>query len=83
MSKNNPVFASAASAVRRQRFQSELIKINRQFKSWLKDKGVQFADLETPPACTPGWSGGGIWWRWRRSSFADLTEQRTQLRCLS
>jgi enterochelin esterase-like enzyme len=62
MSKNNPVFASAAFAARRQRLQSELIKINRQFKSLLKDKGVQFADLETP--------GMHTWMVWRRNLVA-------------
>jgi enterochelin esterase-like enzyme len=37
----------------------DLIKINRQFKSWLKDKGVQFTDIETP--------GMHTWMVWRRN----------------
>ncbi len=36
-----------------------LIKPNRQLKSWLKDKGVQFTDIETPGAHT--------WMVWRRN----------------
>lgn len=36
-----------------------LIKLNRQFKSWLKDKGVQFTDVETP--------GMHTWMVWRRN----------------
>jgi enterochelin esterase-like enzyme len=36
-----------------------LIKVNRQFKSWLKDKGVQFTDVETP--------GMHTWMVWRRN----------------
>ena len=39
-----------------------LIKINRQFKSWLKDKGVQFTDIETP--------GMHTWMVWRRNLSA-------------
>ena len=44
----------------------ELIKINRNFKSWLKNKGVQFTDVETPGAHT--------WMVWRRNltAFAPL-----------
>lgn len=44
----------------------ELIKVNRQFKSWLKDKGVQFTDIETP--------GMHTWMVWRRNlaAFAPL-----------
>ena len=44
----------------------ELIKINRDFKSWLKGKGVQFTDVETPGAHT--------WMVWRRNltAFAQL-----------
>jgi enterochelin esterase-like enzyme len=41
-----------------------LIKINRQFKSWLKGKGVQFTDIETP--------GMHTWMVWRRN-LAALT----------
>ncbi|HZQ20368.1 MAG TPA: alpha/beta hydrolase-fold protein [Terriglobales bacterium] len=43
-----------------------LLKVNRQFKSWLKDKGVQFTDIETP--------GMHTWMVWRRnlSAFAPL-----------
>jgi enterochelin esterase family protein len=40
----------------------DLIKINRQFKSWLKDKGVQFTDIETP--------GMHTWMVWRRNLSA-------------
>ena len=39
-----------------------LIKINRDFKGWLKDKGVQFTDIETPGAHT--------WMVWRRNLTA-------------
>ena len=44
----------------------ELIKINRDFKTWLKGKGVQFTDIETP--------GGHTWMVWRRNltEFASL-----------
>ena len=43
-----------------------LIKVNRAFKSWLKDKGVQFTDVETP--------GVHDWMVWRRNlaAFAPL-----------
>jgi enterochelin esterase-like enzyme len=43
-----------------------LIKTNREFKSWLKDKGVQFTDIETP--------GMHTWMVWRRNlaEFAPL-----------
>lgn len=43
-----------------------LLKINRQFKSWLKDRGVQFTDIETP--------GMHTWLVWRRNlaAFAPL-----------
>jgi enterochelin esterase family protein len=46
-----------------------LIKINRQFKSWLKDKGVQFTNIETP--------GMHTWMVWRRnlSTLAPLLFQ--------
>lgn len=46
-----------------------LIKVNRQFKSWLKDKGVQFTDIETP--------GMHTWMVWRRnlSALAPLLFQ--------
>lgn len=40
----------------------ELININREFKSWLKDKGVQFTDIETP--------GMHTWMVWRRNLAA-------------
>jgi enterochelin esterase-like enzyme len=39
--------------------EDSLIKINRQFKSWLKDKGVQYTDIETP--------GMHTWMVWRRN----------------
>jgi enterochelin esterase-like enzyme len=39
-----------------------LIKVNREFKSWLKDKGVQFTDIETP--------GVHDWMVWRRNLSA-------------
>jgi enterochelin esterase-like enzyme len=44
----------------------DLIRINREFKAWLKDKGVQFTDIETP--------GMHDWMVWRRnlSAFAPL-----------
>ena len=44
----------------------ELIKINRKFKGWLKDKNIQFTDVETPGAHT--------WMVWRRNltAFAPL-----------
>lgn len=44
----------------------QLIKINRDFKRWLKGKGVQFTDVETPGAHT--------WMVWRRNltAFAPL-----------
>jgi enterochelin esterase-like enzyme len=43
-----------------------LIKVNRQFKSWLKDRNVQFTDIETP--------GMHTWMVWRRNlaQFAPL-----------
>jgi enterochelin esterase-like enzyme len=43
-----------------------LIKVNREFKSWLKDKGVDFTDVETP--------GMHTWMVWRRNlaAFAPL-----------
>jgi enterochelin esterase-like enzyme len=44
----------------------DLIKINRAFRSWLKDKDVQFTDIETP--------GMHTWMVWRRNlaAFAPL-----------
>ncbi|MBV9343263.1 MAG: esterase [Acidobacteria bacterium] len=39
-----------------------LIRLNRQFKSWLKDKGVAYTDIETPGAHT--------WMVWRRNLAA-------------
>jgi enterochelin esterase family protein len=49
--------------------EDSLIKINRQFKTWLKDKGVQFTDIETP--------GMHTWMVWRRnlSTLAPLLFQ--------
>ena len=46
-----------------------LITVNRQFKTWLKDKGVQFTDIETP--------GMHTWLVWRRNlaAFAPLLFQ--------
>jgi enterochelin esterase-like enzyme len=46
-----------------------LIKLNRQFKSWLKDKGVEFTSIETP--------GMHTWMVWRRNlaAFAPLLFQ--------
>ena len=43
-----------------------LIKVNRDFKAWLKEKGVHFTDIETP--------GMHDWMVWRRnlSAFAPL-----------
>jgi len=37
----------------------QLIKVNREFKAWLKQKGVQFTDIETP--------GMHTWMVWRRN----------------
>ena len=47
----------------------DLIQLNRRFKSWLKDKGVQFTDVETP--------GMHTWMVWRRNlaAFAPLLFQ--------
>jgi enterochelin esterase-like enzyme len=44
----------------------DLIKLNRDFKSWLKDKSAQFTDVETP--------GMHTWLVWRRNLtiFASL-----------
>lgn len=39
--------------------EDSLIKLNRQFKSWLKDKGVAYTDIETP--------GKHTWMVWRRN----------------
>jgi enterochelin esterase family protein len=36
-----------------------LIKVNRQFKSWLKEKGVRYNDIET--------QGMHTWMVWRRN----------------
>lgn len=46
--------------------EDHLIKINRDFKNWLKSKDVQFTDIETPGAHT--------WMVWRRNlaTFAPL-----------
>ena len=40
-----------------------LIKLNRQFRAWLKTKGVSHSDVETP--------GGHTWMVWRRN-LTDL-----------
>jgi enterochelin esterase-like enzyme len=40
-----------------------LIKTNRQFKSWMKDKGIQYTDIET--------TGMHTWMVWRRN-LAEL-----------
>ena len=42
--------------------EDHLITLNRQFKSWLKDKGVRFTDIETP--------GMHTWMVWRRNLAA-------------
>jgi enterochelin esterase family protein len=39
-----------------------LIKVNREFKAWLKERGVQFTDIETP--------GVHDWMVWRRNLAA-------------
>jgi enterochelin esterase family protein len=46
--------------------EDELIGINRRFRDWLKSKGIEHADIETP--------GGHTWMVWRRnlSNFAPL-----------
>jgi enterochelin esterase-like enzyme len=44
--------------------EDHLINVNRKFKSWLKDKGVPFTDVETP--------GMHTWMVWRRN-LAALT----------
>jgi enterochelin esterase family protein len=43
-----------------------LIDINRKFRDWLKSKGIQHTDIETP--------GAHVWMVWRRNlaSFASL-----------
>ena len=47
-----------------------LIAVNRKFRDWLKSKGIQHTDIETPGAHT--------WMVWRRNlaSFASLLFQR-------
>ena len=49
--------------------EDSLIKVNREFKVWLKGKGVQFTDIETP--------GMHSWMVWRRNlaSLAQLLFQ--------
>ncbi|HEX6805450.1 MAG TPA: alpha/beta hydrolase-fold protein [Terriglobales bacterium] len=42
--------------------EDDLIKVNRQFKSWLKGKGVNYTDIETP--------GMHTWMVWRRNLAA-------------
>jgi enterochelin esterase-like enzyme len=42
--------------------EDSLINLNRQFKSWLKQKGVAYTDIETPGAHT--------WMVWRRNLAA-------------
>ena len=46
--------------------EDDLIKVNRELKSWLKDKGVNYTDIETP--------GMHTWMVWRRNlgAFAPL-----------
>jgi enterochelin esterase family protein len=46
--------------------EDRLIDINRKFRNWLKSKGVQHVDIETPGAHT--------WMVWRRNltTFASL-----------
>ena len=43
-----------------------LVKVNRDFKGWLKGKGVEYTDIETPGAHT--------WMVWRRNvaNFAPI-----------
>ena len=41
-----------------------LIGVNRQFKSWLKSKGVQFTEQEVPDM-------GHVWPLWRQN-LADM-----------
>ncbi len=47
-----------------------LIDINRKFRDWLKSKGIQHTDIETP--------GAHVWMVWRRNlaSFAPLLFQK-------
>ena len=49
--------------------EDELIKVNRNFKTWLKSKDVQFTDIETP--------GMHTWMVWRRNlaNFVPLLFQ--------
>ena len=44
----------------------DLITLNRQFKTWLKEKGIRYTDVETP--------GAHSWLVWRRNlvAFAPL-----------
>jgi enterochelin esterase family protein len=50
--------------------EDHLIDVNRKFRDWLKSKGIQHTDIETPGAHT--------WMVWRRNlaSFASLLFQK-------
>jgi enterochelin esterase family protein len=47
-----------------------LIGVNRQFKDWLRSKGVQFTELETPEV-------GHVWPYWRQN-FTEFASQAFQ-----
>jgi enterochelin esterase family protein len=51
--------------------EDHLIDLNRKFRDWLKSKGIQHTDIETPGAHT--------WMVWRRNlaSFASLLFQKS------
>jgi enterochelin esterase family protein len=51
--------------------EDHLIDVNRKFRDWLKSKGIQHTDIETPGAHT--------WMVWRRNlaSFASLLFQKS------
>jgi len=51
--------------------EDHLIDVNRRFRDWLKSKGIQHTDIETPGAHT--------WMVWRRNlaSFAPLLFQKS------
>ena len=44
-----------------------LVGVNRQFKTWLKAKGVQFTEEEAPEM-------GHVWPLWRKN-FADFAQK--------
>jgi enterochelin esterase family protein len=46
--------------------EDRLIEMNRKFRDWLKSKGIQHTDIETP--------GAHAWMVWRRNlaTFAPL-----------